>query len=107
MVRVTGSSFLRRIVCTLLCNPIGEGTEDANLLASSALVGHLNGMKNNGINIINAAVIGKDRGLTISARHEKDVTVCKSDLDKLLQLTVRRGSASLQLIGESLFTHGK
>ena len=95
----TGSDGQKTCVELVCC---GEGTEDANLLASSALVGHLNGMKSNGINIVNAAVIGQDRGLTISARHDKNAVA--KDLDKLLQLTVRRGSTVLQLIGNCVTT---
>jgi hypothetical protein len=79
----------------------GEGTEDVNLLASSALVGHLNGMKANGINIINAAVLARDAGLVTSARHicsPKDLSL-REDLDRLLQLTVTRDSYSIHLIG--------
>jgi len=78
------------------------------LLASSALVGQLNGMKANGINIINAVVIGREKGLSISARHEptKKPTLSTSvseDLEKSLQLTVRRGTSQIQLIGTTLF----
>ncbi|XP_046649852.1 D-3-phosphoglycerate dehydrogenase-like [Daphnia pulicaria] len=83
----------------LIC--CGEGTEDVNLLASSALVGHLNGMKANGINIINAAILARDAGLVTSARHinsPKDLSL-REDLDKLLQLTVTRDSYSIHLIG--------
>lgn len=82
-------------------NISGEGTEDVNLLASSALVGHLNGMKANGINIINAAILARDAGLVTSARHissPKDLSL-REDLDKLLQLTVTRDSYSIHLIG--------
>lgn len=79
----------------------GEGTEDVNLLASSALVGHLNGMKANGINIINAAVLARDAGLITSARHvatSKYLSV-GGELDKLLQLNVRQGSFDIRLVG--------
>lgn len=90
------------ISAELIC--CGEGTEDANLLASSALVGQLNGMKANGINIINAVVIGREKGLSISARHEPSKkptldTNVNEDLEKSLQLTVRRGTSQIQLIG--------
>lgn len=71
------------------------------MLASSALVGHLNGMKANGINIINAAVLARDAGLTTSARYvasSKYLSVSQ-DLEKMLQLTVSRGSFMIRLIG--------
>lgn len=83
----------------LIC--CGEGTEDVNLLASSALVGHLNGMKANGINIVNAAILARDVGVTISTRHvgsSKYLSIVQ-DLEKLLQLTVARGPFNIQLIG--------
>jgi len=77
----------------------GEGTEDVNLLASSALMGHLNGMKENGINIVNAMILAKDAGLVTNARHVKTSILKDKGLDKLLQLTVKRGPTILELIG--------
>ena len=77
----------------------GEGTEDVNLLASSALMGHLNGMKENGINIVNATILAKDAGLVTNARHVKTSILKDKGLDKLLQLTVKRGPTILELIG--------
>ena len=59
-------------------------------------------MKANGINIINAAVLARDAGLTTSARHvtsAKCLPQVPGDLEKMLQLTVRRGSFSINLIG--------
>lgn len=79
---------------------VGEGTEDVNLLASSALVGHLNGMKANGINIINAAVLARDAGLSTSARHVTSFKTNGGDLEKLLQLTVRRSAFEIRLVGQ-------
>lgn len=71
-------------------------------MASSALVGHLNGMKANGINIVNAALLARDAGLSTNARHlasPKDKSV-RGDLEKFLQLTVRRGGFEIRLIGK-------
>ncbi len=59
-------------------------------------------MKANGINIINAAVLARDAGLTTSARHvasPKFLSEAPEELEKMLQLTVRRGSFSINLIG--------
>lgn len=93
------TNFIRKMIP----DAAGEGTEDVNLLASSALVGHLNGMKVNGINIVNAAIIAGDRGLTVSALHVgtklRPSPIVNEDMDKMLQLTVRRGSSVLQLTG--------
>ena len=49
--------------------PTGEGTEEVELLASAALVGHLSGMTANGVNIVNATVLARERGVTWNARH--------------------------------------
>lgn len=90
-----------RIDVIFLDKLTGEGTEDVNLLAISALVGHLNGMKANGINIINAAILARDAGVSTSARHvgsSKYLSI-REDLDKVLQLTVSRGPYTMQLIG--------
>lgn len=72
-----------------------------NLLASSALVGHLNGMKANGINIVNAGVLARDAGLTTTARHVASSQNLSfgEDLDKMLVLNVKRAKSCLQLVG--------
>lgn len=58
-------------------------------------------MKANGINIVNAAILARDVGVTISTRHvgsSKYLSIVQ-DLEKLLQLTVARGPFNIQLIG--------
>jgi len=82
----------------LIC--CGEGTEDANLLASSVLVGHLSGMKANGINIINAGILARDVGLSTTGHHVLTTgAAVRHELSSLLQLTVHQGSSQVQLIG--------
>ena len=71
------------------------------MLASSALVGHLNGMTSNGINIINALLLAKDAGISCTARHVTS-KCAKFDLDRMLQLTIQRGLVHLDLIGTLL-----
>lgn len=82
----------------------GEGTEEVELLASAALVGHLSGMTANGVNIVNATVLARERGITWNARHttRDEVGVVGSgseELDRMLRLSVTRGSYSLHLTG--------
>ena len=87
----------------------GPATEDVNLLASSALVGHLNGMTSNGVNIVNSLLLARDRGIRCTARHFAAVpahllpavpaAIC-SHLERMLQLTVNIGSSvSVSLVG--------
>merc|ERR1711928_82592 len=50
-------------------------------------------------NIVNATILAKDAGLVTNARDVKTSILKEKGLDKLLQLTVKRGPTILELVG--------